>query len=89
MGRIIPQGHLKVRYASKYLIAALAREIVCGAMLLFRALIRMARWPVTVSPSVAIVTVVALFILALVGILRARPEDIPKILRAFTRWFGK
>lgn len=43
----------------------------------------------TVSPSVAIVTVIALFVLALIALLRARREDIPKILRAFTRWFGK
>jgi hypothetical protein len=43
----------------------------------------------TVSPAVAIVTIVALFVLALVGIVRARPEDIPKLFRGFGRWFGK
>jgi hypothetical protein len=55
----------------------------------FRALIVPLGGRVSVSPSVAIVTVVALFILALIALLRARPEDIPKILRAVTRWFGK
>lgn len=44
---------------------------------------------VTVDPSVAIVTVLALFVLALVALLRAPPEDIAKIIRALTRWFSK
>jgi hypothetical protein len=44
---------------------------------------------VTVSPSVAIVTVLALFVLALVALFRAPPEHIIKIVRAITRWFGK
>lgn len=43
----------------------------------------------TVDPSVAIVTILALFILALVALLRAPPEDIAKIVRALTRWFHK
>jgi hypothetical protein len=43
----------------------------------------------TVSPAVAIVTVLAAFVLILVGLIRARPEDIPKLLRGFGRWFGK
>lgn len=43
----------------------------------------------TVSPVVAIVTVVAFFVLALIGLIRARPEDIPKLFRGFGRWLGK
>jgi hypothetical protein len=42
-----------------------------------------------ISSSVAIVTVVALFILALVALLRAPSEDIAKIVQALTRWFKK
>jgi hypothetical protein len=38
---------------------------------------------------VGIVTVVALFILALVALLRCRPEDIPKIVEALARWWRK
>ncbi len=37
----------------------------------------------------AIVTVVALFILALVALVRCRPEDIPKIVKALARWWRK
>jgi hypothetical protein len=44
---------------------------------------------VTVNPVVAIVTVLACFVLALVGLIRARPEDIPKLFRGFKHWFGK
>jgi hypothetical protein len=44
---------------------------------------------VTVSPAVVIVTVLALLILALVALLRARPDDIPKVVRQLTRWFTK
>lgn len=43
----------------------------------------------TVSPDVMIVTVMALFVLGLVALIRARPEDIPKLFRGFGRWFGK
>jgi hypothetical protein len=43
----------------------------------------------TMNPLVAIVTVIAAFVLILVGLIRARTEDIPKILRGFGRWFGK
>ena len=34
-------------------------------------------------------TIVALFILGLVALLRVRREDIPKIVQALTRWFLK
>jgi hypothetical protein len=44
---------------------------------------------VTVNPSVAIVTILCIFILALVALFRAPPEDIVKIVRALMRWFGK
>ena len=43
----------------------------------------------TVSPVVAIVTLLALLTLALVALIRAQPADIPKILRQLTRWFTK
>lgn len=43
----------------------------------------------TVSPSVAIVTVLALFVLALVALFRAPPEDIKPIIEFLTRWFRK
>lgn len=43
----------------------------------------------TVSPAVAIVTVLALLILALVALFRARPDDIPKIVRQMTHWFTR
>jgi hypothetical protein len=42
-----------------------------------------------VDPSVAIVTILALFVLALVALLRAPREDIAKIIRVLTRWFGR
>jgi hypothetical protein len=42
-----------------------------------------------VDPSVAIVTILALFVLALVALFRAPPEDIKKIIEALARWFGK
>lgn len=47
------------------------------------------RRAVTVSPSVAIVGLLVFLILALVGLIRAKPEDIPKLFRGFGRWFGK
>lgn len=37
--------------------------------------------------ALPIVTVVLLFVLALVALLRARPEDIPKIVQALARWW--
>jgi hypothetical protein len=43
----------------------------------------------SIDPLVAIVTVVAVFILLLVAILRAPPEDIKKIIEPLTRWFSK
>lgn len=52
-------------------------------------LTRLWSYAVTVSPLVAIVTVLACFVLGLVALIRARPEDIPKFLRGFGRWFGK
>lgn len=39
--------------------------------------------------ALGIVTIVALFILALVALLRCRPEDIPKIVEALARWWRK
>jgi hypothetical protein len=44
---------------------------------------------VTVDPPVAIVTILALFVLAFVALLRAPPEDIKKIISDLTRWFRK
>jgi hypothetical protein len=44
---------------------------------------------VTVSPLVAIVGLLVFFVLALVALVRARPEDIPKLFRGFGRWFSK
>jgi hypothetical protein len=44
---------------------------------------------VSVNPDVAILTIVAAFILAVIALLRAPPEDIAKIIRALTRWFKK
>jgi hypothetical protein len=44
---------------------------------------------VTVSPLVAIVAIGCLLIFGLVVVLRARPEDLPRIFKSFTRWFGK
>jgi hypothetical protein len=44
---------------------------------------------VTVSPSVAIVTILAVFVLLLVALFRAPPEDIAKMVRDLTRWFRK
>jgi hypothetical protein len=44
---------------------------------------------VSVSPYVLIVALVAAFVLALVALLRARPEDIEKLVRVMTRWFSK
>jgi hypothetical protein len=35
----------------------------------------------------SIVTVGALFILALIALLRGRPEDIPSIVNALARWW--
>jgi len=43
---------------------------------------------VTVSPLVAIVAMGCLLTFSLVVVLKARPEDLPKIFRTFTRWFG-
>ena len=42
-----------------------------------------------VSPSVAIVTILALFVLALVALFRAPPEHITEIVKYLTRWFKK
>jgi hypothetical protein len=39
--------------------------------------------------TLAIVSIVALFILALVALVRCRPEDIPKIVEALARWWRK
>jgi hypothetical protein len=44
---------------------------------------------VNVSPAVLIVALVAAFVLALVALLRARPEDIEKLVRLMTGWFSK
>jgi hypothetical protein len=44
---------------------------------------------VTISPLVAIVARGCLLIFDLAVVLKARPEDLPKIFRTFTRWFGK
>jgi hypothetical protein len=44
---------------------------------------------VTISPAVAIVTIVALFVLAFVALLRAPREDITKIVEFLTQWFKK
>jgi uncharacterized membrane protein (DUF485 family) len=43
----------------------------------------------TVSPAVAIVAIMAAFILALVIVIRARGEDLPKIAQTLRRWFGR
>lgn len=43
----------------------------------------------SVSPAVAIVTIVALFVLALLALLRASSGDIAEIIRALTKWFRK
>jgi hypothetical protein len=42
-----------------------------------------------VSPLVAIVAMGCLLVFGLVVVFKARPEDLPKIFRSFTRWFGK
>jgi hypothetical protein len=44
---------------------------------------------VFVSPTVVIVGLAALFILALVALLRAPPEDIKIIVSAIIRWLTK
>lgn len=43
----------------------------------------------TISTPLAIVTVVAVFVLGLVALVRAPSGDIAKIIQALTRWFGK
>jgi hypothetical protein len=43
----------------------------------------------TVTPLVAIVAMGCLLTFGLVVVLKARPEDLPKIFGIFTRWFGK
>ena len=43
----------------------------------------------TVSPSVAIVFLLVFLVLALVALIRAKPDDIPKLFQSFWRWFGK
>ena len=39
--------------------------------------------------ALSIVTIVALFILALVALMTCRPEDIPKLVEALARWWRK
>jgi hypothetical protein len=45
--------------------------------------------PEQLSPAVLIVALAAAFVVALVALLRARPEDIEKLVRLMTGWFSK